>query len=129
MLPSETMIWQPEFTDKTLSRKPGAVQLENKLDRCDSVRYSLSIGGAIMLDFSRQACPENSGMYELSRSQPSSSRNSLVRLSKYFCPVNSSNSVDGTQGLGKSKSSETHNLFRIINLTLLNRFFLGNADK
>ncbi|WP_213078757.1 hypothetical protein, partial [Escherichia coli] len=28
MLPSETMIWQPEFTDKTLSRKPGAVQLK-----------------------------------------------------------------------------------------------------
>ncbi|MCH7132777.1 PapI protein, partial [Escherichia coli] len=27
-LPSETMIWQPEFTDKTLSRKPGAVQNE-----------------------------------------------------------------------------------------------------
>ncbi|MDA6849395.1 hypothetical protein OSL56_23415, partial [Escherichia coli] len=26
-LPSETMIWQPEFTDKTLSRKPGAVQM------------------------------------------------------------------------------------------------------
>ncbi|OEG28088.1 transposase [Shigella sp. FC2125] len=26
MLLSETMIWQPEFTDKTLSRKPGAVQ-------------------------------------------------------------------------------------------------------
>ncbi|APK03154.1 transposase [Escherichia coli] len=25
MLPSETMIWQPEFTDKTLSRKTGAV--------------------------------------------------------------------------------------------------------
>ncbi|MXG12142.1 hypothetical protein GRW71_05915 [Escherichia coli] len=25
MLPSETMIWKPEFTDKTLSRKPGAV--------------------------------------------------------------------------------------------------------
>ncbi|OWD43094.1 transposase [Escherichia coli] len=25
MLPSETMIWQPEFTDKTLSRKPGVV--------------------------------------------------------------------------------------------------------
>ncbi|MUN34719.1 hypothetical protein, partial [Escherichia coli] len=25
MLPSETMIWQPEFTDKTLSWKPGAV--------------------------------------------------------------------------------------------------------
>ncbi|MCV5447759.1 hypothetical protein OFP83_04700, partial [Escherichia coli] len=28
MLPSETMIWQPEFTDKTLSRKPGAVHAE-----------------------------------------------------------------------------------------------------
>ncbi|ESP32381.1 hypothetical protein G806_01970, partial [Escherichia coli HVH 148 (4-3192490)] len=29
MLPSETMIWQPEFTDKTLSRKPGAVHLDS----------------------------------------------------------------------------------------------------
>ncbi|WP_215257648.1 hypothetical protein, partial [Escherichia coli] len=28
MLPSETMIWQPEFTDKTLSRKPGALHRE-----------------------------------------------------------------------------------------------------
>nr|WP_249544203.1 hypothetical protein [Escherichia coli] len=27
MLPSEIMIWQPEFTDKILSRKPGAVQI------------------------------------------------------------------------------------------------------
>ncbi|EFB7318752.1 fimbrial protein, partial [Escherichia coli] len=27
--PSETMIWQPEFTDKTLSRKPGAVQSDS----------------------------------------------------------------------------------------------------
>ncbi|PKF07365.1 phage N-6-adenine-methyltransferase, partial [Escherichia coli] len=25
MLPSEIMIWQPEFTDKILSRKPGAI--------------------------------------------------------------------------------------------------------
>ncbi|PGF74596.1 transposase [Escherichia marmotae] len=32
MLPSETMIWQPEFTDKTLSRKPGAVQSVSKQD-------------------------------------------------------------------------------------------------
>ncbi|WP_261628287.1 hypothetical protein, partial [Escherichia coli] len=31
MLPSETMIWQPEFTDKTLSRKPGAVHIEINL--------------------------------------------------------------------------------------------------
>ncbi|HAJ5861484.1 TPA: AMP nucleosidase [Escherichia coli] len=27
MLPSEMMSWQPEFTDKTLSRKTGAVQV------------------------------------------------------------------------------------------------------
>ncbi|OIY62843.1 transposase [Escherichia coli] len=32
MLPSETMIWQPEFTDKTLSRKPGAVQSEINME-------------------------------------------------------------------------------------------------
>ncbi|QKB47713.1 AMP nucleosidase [Escherichia coli O157:H7] len=31
MLPSETMIWQPEFTDKTLSRKTGAVQFLRRL--------------------------------------------------------------------------------------------------
>ncbi|MCV7950765.1 hypothetical protein ODQ88_24595, partial [Escherichia coli] len=30
MLPSETMIWQPEFTDKTLSRKPGAVHITRR---------------------------------------------------------------------------------------------------
>ncbi|MLF53559.1 AMP nucleosidase [Escherichia coli] len=29
MLPSETMIWQPEFTDKTLSRKTGAVHTDH----------------------------------------------------------------------------------------------------
>ncbi|MXH10687.1 AMP nucleosidase [Escherichia coli] len=33
MLPSETMIWQPEFTDKTLSRKTGAVQ-QNRVRPC-----------------------------------------------------------------------------------------------
>ncbi|QGY07443.1 hypothetical protein F6P96_05970 [Escherichia coli] len=37
MLPSETMIWQPEFTDKTLSRKPGAVQLLDKIITIQSV--------------------------------------------------------------------------------------------
>ncbi|MCM5198616.1 hypothetical protein MMS91_29355, partial [Escherichia coli] len=31
MLPSEIMIWQPEFTDKILSRKPGAVQSQSGL--------------------------------------------------------------------------------------------------
>ncbi|QCL42694.1 AMP nucleosidase [Escherichia coli] len=43
MLPSETMIWQPEFTDKTLSRKPGAVQrcvLNSDCDRfCSRHRH------------------------------------------------------------------------------------------
>ncbi|MXH10834.1 PapI protein [Escherichia coli] len=33
MLPSETMIWQPEFTDKTLSKKTGAVHY----DACTTV--------------------------------------------------------------------------------------------
>ena len=33
MLPSETMIWQPEFTDKTLSRKPGAVQTGDLMNK------------------------------------------------------------------------------------------------
>ncbi|ELD30994.1 hypothetical protein A15Y_01374 [Escherichia coli KTE212] len=30
------MIWQPEFTDKTLSRKPGAVQLSHMLQGLES---------------------------------------------------------------------------------------------
>ncbi|EEW8156644.1 hypothetical protein D5Z80_26615, partial [Escherichia coli] len=34
MLPSETMIWQPEFTDKTLSRKPGAVHIASMGNCC-----------------------------------------------------------------------------------------------
>ncbi|EKH44969.1 putative transposase domain protein, partial [Escherichia coli NE037] len=33
-LPSETMIWQPEFTDKTLSRKTGAVHQIRKTWHC-----------------------------------------------------------------------------------------------
>lgn len=43
MLPSETMIWQPEFTDKTLSRKPGAVQYLPRIIRmavaCEDFSY------------------------------------------------------------------------------------------
>ncbi|MDM9170981.1 hypothetical protein QU775_27695, partial [Escherichia coli] len=52
MLPSETMIWQPEFTDKTLSRKPGAVQspfglsAEEANDFLDSFIMSAHIVGA-----------------------------------------------------------------------------------
>ncbi|AWN78621.1 PapI protein [Escherichia coli O145] len=45
MLPSETMIWQPEFTDKTLSRKPGAVQLSNRETSCISVGEKLAPKG------------------------------------------------------------------------------------
>ncbi|OUZ56183.1 hypothetical protein CBL21_23705, partial [Shigella flexneri] len=42
MLPSETMIWQPEFTDKTLSRKPGAVHYGVNLHPQTSTRYWLT---------------------------------------------------------------------------------------
>ena len=41
MLPSETMIWQPEFTDKTLSRKPGAVQSTAELNASSASGVSL----------------------------------------------------------------------------------------
>ncbi|KHJ24979.1 hypothetical protein PU03_13880 [Escherichia coli] len=43
MLPSETMIWQPEFTDKTLSRKPGAVHTarEHILDNIARIRFTV----------------------------------------------------------------------------------------
>ncbi|WP_349355902.1 DUF4942 domain-containing protein [Escherichia coli] len=34
------MIWQPEFTDKTLSRKPGAVQNPDSEIRRDSILHS-----------------------------------------------------------------------------------------
>ncbi|MDD8423373.1 hypothetical protein LAW79_25090, partial [Escherichia coli] len=43
MLPSETMIWQPEFTDKTLSRKPGAVQPELSLSRIVPEQIAVSL--------------------------------------------------------------------------------------
>ncbi|MCR1251844.1 hypothetical protein NO055_22520, partial [Escherichia coli] len=41
MLPSETMIWQPEFTDKTLSRKPGAVQTDQQTTCKHAFQYFL----------------------------------------------------------------------------------------
>ncbi|WP_214666797.1 hypothetical protein, partial [Escherichia coli] len=46
MLPSETMIWQPEFTDKTLSRKPGAVHtgiLLISLNRITLIRFIIQV--------------------------------------------------------------------------------------
>ncbi|GAB0753804.1 hypothetical protein BT09F24_42390 [Escherichia coli] len=42
MLPSETMIWQPEFTDKTLSRKPGAVQHGLSNNAINAVIFNLA---------------------------------------------------------------------------------------
>ncbi|CAM8139391.1 DUF977 domain-containing protein [Escherichia coli] len=44
MLPSETMIWQPEFTDKTLSRKPGAVHIEQLTQLFHSIVQFFRIG-------------------------------------------------------------------------------------
>ncbi|WP_407861277.1 hypothetical protein, partial [Escherichia coli] len=41
MLPSETMIWQPEFTDKTLSWKPGAVH--NEADAISAFALGLAV--------------------------------------------------------------------------------------
>ncbi|EEZ6470573.1 PapI protein [Escherichia coli] len=38
MLPSEMMSWQPEFTDKILSRKPGAVHTQSPIYRCDKTQ-------------------------------------------------------------------------------------------
>nr|AWF75158.1 hypothetical protein KLDCFEIK_00149 [Escherichia coli] len=43
MLPSEILIWQPEFTDKTLSRKPGAVQ-RTKIAICGGPIHSKRTG-------------------------------------------------------------------------------------
>ncbi|EJF0438213.1 hypothetical protein M6I13_004569 [Shigella flexneri] len=43
MLPSETMIWQPEFTDKTLSRKLGAVQERHLRSVCRKYRQRLPL--------------------------------------------------------------------------------------
>ncbi|WP_213080779.1 hypothetical protein, partial [Escherichia coli] len=59
MLPSETMIWQPEFTDKTLSRKPGAVQLRRlkkpfdefpNLDICNNSEFGIKAPDCFMRD-------------------------------------------------------------------------------
>ncbi|TKI02820.1 ATP-binding cassette domain-containing protein, partial [Martelella alba] len=36
-LPSETVIWQPEFTDKTLSRKTEAVHIDNLPDGLETI--------------------------------------------------------------------------------------------
>ncbi|WP_410204101.1 hypothetical protein, partial [Escherichia coli] len=52
MLPSETMIWQPEFTDKILSRKPGAVQCTGGNPEITGYQY-VSTAGARVPDICR----------------------------------------------------------------------------
>uniref|UniRef100_UPI001FCF0840 HNH endonuclease family protein n=1 Tax=Escherichia coli TaxID=562 RepID=UPI001FCF0840 len=49
--PSETMIWQPEFTDKTLSRKPGAVHPENgEFSDVNRTSYLYKLGNVTLLE-------------------------------------------------------------------------------
>ncbi|MEK8389681.1 hypothetical protein P2O54_11660, partial [Escherichia coli] len=65
-LPSETMIWQPEFTDKTLSRKIGAVQSPYIHAAREVVRSNIGVQQihtlAQALEFARENsecdCPE-----------------------------------------------------------------------
>ncbi|MGT7715545.1 hypothetical protein ACRWTT_28300, partial [Escherichia coli] len=54
MLPSETMIWQPEFTDKTLSRKPGAVQVAITAVARELTGFMWDIALAAQSSFSQQ---------------------------------------------------------------------------
>ncbi|MDF8692629.1 hypothetical protein OU630_23095, partial [Escherichia coli] len=57
-LPSETMIWQPEFTDKTLSRKPGAVHIDENL--ANSALIKLNQIGSLSETFDAvQLCHDN----------------------------------------------------------------------
>ncbi|WP_244575888.1 PPC domain-containing protein, partial [Escherichia coli] len=64
MLPSETMIWQPEFTDKTLSRKPGAVHVSISNEGADTYLFGPGIDDSV--DLSRYS-PEldSHGQYSL----------------------------------------------------------------
>ncbi|MDA6225150.1 hypothetical protein OSK11_25500, partial [Escherichia coli] len=45
-LPSEIMIWQPEFTDKILSRKPGAVHFPKKTCLAQYTQHELDLVAA-----------------------------------------------------------------------------------
>ncbi|MDO2892631.1 hypothetical protein Q2V60_06430, partial [Escherichia coli] len=56
MLPSETMIWQPEFTDKTLSRKPGAVHSAHFQKRHALVHRILRKSRKTLSDASQVLC-------------------------------------------------------------------------
>ncbi|WP_096850366.1 hypothetical protein [Escherichia coli] len=57
MLPSETMIWQPEFTDKTLSRKPGAVHRQCIMLRKKPLEFCTKLKPKIENVLSEEARP------------------------------------------------------------------------
>ncbi len=58
MLPSEMMIWQPEFTDKTLSRKPGAVQPSRILTPHSDRPFVSSLDPSVAESASCEASPQ-----------------------------------------------------------------------
>ncbi|MXH10850.1 hypothetical protein GRW41_23920 [Escherichia coli] len=62
MLPSETMIWQPEFTDKTLSRKTGAVHLLLRFVSCEDSDLRLAGSDSYLAEvFPRYQCRHYDG--------------------------------------------------------------------
>ncbi|MFH0708340.1 hypothetical protein, partial [Escherichia coli] len=63
MLPSEIMIWQPEFTDKTLSRKPGAVHsAKQRIPWVFTVIHKTNV--AMQNNKKRQKNPSNANAFE-----------------------------------------------------------------
>ncbi|WP_423740659.1 transposase DNA-binding-containing protein [Escherichia coli] len=59
------MIWQPEFTDKTLSRKPGAVQRRTR--RLVSLTSSLAQHAGLSIVKSSHFTAQVEGAYRLIR--------------------------------------------------------------
>ncbi|MCC8207365.1 hypothetical protein, partial [Escherichia coli] len=57
MLPSETMIWQPEFTDKTLSRKPGAVHNRQQYHHSQNTSHDIHSYYLFMSYWATAFCP------------------------------------------------------------------------
>ncbi|WP_143361016.1 hypothetical protein [Escherichia coli] len=94
MLPSETMIWQPEFTDKTLSRKPGAVQFQHICSHflqrvwCGLITFV----GIIKGDFHRLVTRINAHQFVVSRNHDfpvwMMLYNFLTKVFDESCPAN-----------------------------------------
>ncbi|EFN0076391.1 transposase [Escherichia coli] len=83
MLPSETMIWQPEFTDKTLSRKPGAVHLNGKVERSqktDKAEFYATVD--LSADDLKELLAEWQHYYNWER--PHSAHNGKTPMERYF---------------------------------------------